>query len=95
MTTFLRGHFTASSPGAHSYATGDHVMKEVCVQHPTSADNVALAAFAAAHRAAALLLLTVGPPAVLQSIDISWPQGSQHRTRSSGVRDRRTVMGTS
>jgi len=69
-------------------------MKEVCVQHPTSADNVALAAFAAAHRAAALLL-TVGPPAVQQSIDISWPQGSQQRTRSSGVRDRRTVMGTS
>jgi len=56
---------------------------------------VALAAFAAAHHAAALLLLTVGPPAVQQSIDISWPQGSQQRTRSSGVRDRRTVMGTS
>jgi len=44
------------------------------VQLPTSADNVALPALAAVHRAAArlLLLLTAGPPAAQQSIDISW-----------------------
>ena len=42
-------------------------------QNRTSADNVALPAFAAARRAAARLMLTVGPPAVQQSIDISWP----------------------
>jgi len=42
-------------------------------------------AFAAACRAAARLLLTAGPPAVQQSIDISWLPGSQHKTRSSGV----------
>jgi len=33
---------------------------------------VALPAFATARRAAARLLLTAGPPAVQQSIDISW-----------------------
>jgi len=45
---------------------------QVNMQLPTSADNVALPAFAAARRAAArLLLLTAGPPAVPQSIDIS------------------------
>jgi len=42
-------------------------------------------AFAAA-RAAAQLLLSAGPPAVQQSIDISWPPGPQQQTRSSGVR---------
>ena len=35
-------------------------MKKVCVQLPTSADNVALPAFAAERRAAARLLLTAG-----------------------------------
>jgi len=47
---------------------------------------VALPAFAAARRAAARLLLTAGPPAVQQSIDISWLPGPQQQTRSSGVR---------
>ena len=39
-----------------------HYIQQVCVQLPTSADNVALPAFAAARRAAARLLLTAGPP---------------------------------
>jgi len=39
------------------------------VQLPTSADNVALLAFPA------WLLLAAGPPAVQQSINISWPPG--------------------
>jgi len=43
-------------------------------------------ACAAAHRAAARLLLTAGPPAVQQSIDISWPLGPQQQIYSSGVR---------
>jgi len=43
-------------------------------------------ACAAAHRAAARLMLTAGPPAVQQSIDISWPLGPQQQTYSSGVR---------
>jgi len=47
---------------------------------------VALPAFGATRRATALLLLTAGPPAVQQSIDISWPSGPQQQTRSSGVR---------
>jgi len=37
---------------------------QVCVQLHTSADNVALPAFAAARRAAARLLLSTGPQAV-------------------------------
>jgi len=43
---------------------------------------VALPAFAAARRVAARLLLTAGPPAVQQSIDISWPPDPQQQTRS-------------
>jgi len=49
-------------------------LEQVCVQLRTSADNVALPAFAAARRAAKpplLLLLTAGQLAVQQSIDIS------------------------
>ena len=48
-------------------------IKQVCVQLPTCADNVALPAFAAARRAAAA-------PAVQQSIDISYPPGLQQQT---------------
>jgi len=74
--------------------------KEVCVQLPTSADNVALFVFAAARRAAAQLLLTAGLPAVQQSIDIFWSPGPQQPTCSSdmqrvdetdGRTDRRTL----
>ena len=50
------------------------------------ADNVALAAFAAARRAAARLLLTSGPPAVQQSIDMSWRPGPQQQTHTNGAR---------
>ena len=42
-------------------------MKQVCVQLPTSADNVALPAFAAARRAAARLLLGAGRAAIDRS----------------------------
>ena len=56
---------------------------QVCVQLPTSADSVALPAFAFARRAAAWLLLTAGSPAKRQSIDTSWPPGPQQQTRSS------------
>ena len=70
--------------------------KEVCVQLPTSADNVALFVFAAAAR----LLLTSGLPAVQQSIDNFWSPGPQQPTCSSdmqrvdetdGRTDRRTL----
>jgi len=60
--------------------------KQVCVQPLQSADYVALPAFAAARRAAAPLLLTAGPPAVQQSIDVTWLSGPQQQTRTSGVR---------
>jgi len=60
---------------------------------------VALPAFAAAerntvvaHRAAAPLVLTAGPPAVLQSIDVYWSPGPQQQTRRSGMQ--RSVDGT-
>jgi len=56
---------------------------QVCVQLPTSADSVALPAFAFARRAAAWLLLTAGSPAKRQSIDTSWSPGPQQQTRSS------------
>ena len=59
------------------------MIKQVCVKLPTSADNVALSAFAAARRAAARLLLTTA--AVQQSINISWLPGPQQQTRSGGV----------
>jgi len=52
-------------------------------QNRTSADNVALPAFAAVRRAAARLMLTVGPPAVQQSIDISWPPA--HRSKPAAA----------
>jgi len=55
-------------------------------QLPTSADNVALPAFAAARRAAARLLLTAHPPRVKQSINISCPPGQRQQTRSSSTR---------
>jgi len=61
-------------------------VKKVCVQLPTSADNVALPAFAAERHAAARLLLTAGPPAVQQTIDTSWQPGPQQQTHSNGVR---------
>jgi len=58
--------------------------KKVCLQRPTSADNVALApAFAAARRVAARLLLTAGLTAVQQSIDISWPPA--HSSKPAAV----------
>ena len=47
---------------------------------------MALPAFAAARRAVAPLLLTAGPPAVQQSIDISQLPGPQQQTRSCGMR---------
>jgi len=62
------------------------VKKQVSVQLPTSADNVALPAFAAARRAAARLLLTAGPPAVQQSIHVSCQPGPQQQTGITGVR---------
>jgi len=58
---------------------------------------VALSVFAAASRAVArlLLLLTAGPPAVQQSIDITRPPGPQQETSSSGMpRPDRTDGGT-
>jgi len=54
---------------------------------------VALPAFAAARRAAAPLLLTAGPPAVQQSIDVTWLSGPQQQTRTSGVRRRMEQTG--
>ena len=56
---------------------------------------MAFYAFADACRAVARPLLTAGPPAMQQSIDIFWLPGPQQQTRSSGVRrpdgtDRRT-----
>jgi len=48
--------------------------EQVCVQLPTSADNVTLLAFPAE------------APAVQQSIDISWPPGPQQQTRRGSVR---------
>jgi len=41
---------------------------------------VALPAVAAASHAALRLLVTAGPPAVQQSIDISWQLGPQQQT---------------
>jgi len=41
-------------------------LKQLCAQYPTSADNVALPAFAAACSAAARLLLTAGRAAIDQ-----------------------------
>jgi len=52
--------------------------EQVCVQLPTSADNVALLAFPAE------------APAVQQSIDISWPPGPQQQTRRNDGTDRQT-----
>jgi len=62
------------------------MVKHICVQLPMPPDNAALPAFAAARRVAARLLLTADPPAVQQSIDISWQPGPQQQTRGSGVR---------
>ena len=67
--------------------------KQVCFQPLQSADYVALPAFAAARRAAAPLLLTAGPPAVQQSIDVTWLSGPQQQTRTSGVRRRMEQTG--
>ena len=75
----LRGRDTSSSKQ----------LKPACLRLPTSADNVALPAFAAARprrAAAAAASDRVGPVAVHQSIDISWSPGPQQQTRSSGVR---------
>ena len=52
----------------------------------TTADKVALPAFAAACRAAARLMLTAGPPCSNRRISPAWPPGPQLQTRSSGVR---------
>jgi len=46
---------------------------------------VALPTFAAAHHAAAWLLLITDPPATQQLIDISWVPGPQQQTHSSGI----------
>ena len=73
----------------HAYRNCDAMQrkpcnKKVCLQRPTSADNVALApAFAAARRVAARLLLTAGLTAVQQSIDISWPPA--HSSKPAAV----------
>jgi len=75
----LRGRDTSSSKQ----------LKPACLRLPTSDDNVALPAFAAARprrAAAAAASDRVGPVAVHQSIDISWSPGPQQQTRSSGVR---------
>ena len=53
--------------------------QQACVQLPTSADNVALPAFAAERRAAAA-------PAMQQSIDIACRLDPQQQTRRSGDR---------
>ena len=61
-------------------------LKQVCVQPPTSADNVALSAFAAARRAALVrLLLTTGPLA-MHGAAVDQQPGPQQQTRSSDVR---------
>jgi len=52
---------------------------------PTSADDVPLPALSAVRRAAARVLLTAGPPAVQQSIDIFCLPGPQQQTCRSGV----------
>jgi len=82
---FIRFSDAASQQiGTHTdHATSSTSLR---VQLPTSADNVALPAFAAARRAAAPLLLTAGPLAVQQSTNISRPPGPQQQTLSSGVR---------
>jgi len=54
---------------------------------------VSLPAFATARRAAARLLLTAGPPAVQQSIDISWSRAHSSKPqqqRAAAGWDRRT-----
>ena len=60
----------------------DEILTDKTVQLPTSAENVALPAFAAA------------APAVQQSIDISYSPGPQQQTRRAAQRanwtDRRT-----
>jgi len=70
------------------------MVKHICVQLPMPPDNVALPAFAAARRVAARLLLTAGPPAVQQSIDISWQPGptatNPRQRRAATGWDRRT-----
>ena len=74
-----------------------HRLKEqrVCLQLPTSADNVTLVAFAAERRAAAQLLLLLDARRPPLSIDISCQHGAQQQTRrTSRLRangtDRRT-----
>jgi len=47
---------------------------------------VALPAVLLLSAAAARLLLTAGPPAVQQSIEISWPPGPRQQTDCNGVR---------
>ena len=54
-------------------------IKQVCLQLPATADNVALPASTAERRAAARLLLTAGPPVVQQSLDICWLPGPQQQ----------------
>ena len=63
-------------------------IKQVCLQLPATADNVALPASTAERRAAARLLLTAGPPVVQQSLDISWLAAgpTAANPRNSGVR---------
>ena len=53
--------------------------EQVCVELPTSADNVTLPAFAGKRRAAAPLLLGARRPPL--SIDICCPHGAQQQTR--------------
>jgi len=62
------------------FVTTETYLKQVCVQVPTSANNVALPAFAAGRRAAARLLLS----ARQQSIDISCPLTNQQQRRTAG-----------
>jgi len=72
-------HYDDTTQHMHPFITS-------LVQLRTSADNVALTASTAARRAAARLLLTAGPPAMQQSIDISCLSDPQQQTRCSGVR---------
>ena len=62
-----------------------HTSKQDCVELPTSTDNVALPAFAAAR-----LLLTAGPPPVQQSIDVDLLAAGP---TTANTQQRRAVVG--
>jgi len=69
-------------------------LKQVCVQLPTPADDVALPAFAAARRAAAPLLLTAGRAAIDRCHLVAGPTAA-NLLRAAGEWDRDRRMSDS